>query len=122
MADLGYVRSALAGLSNEKDRRILQQVFDHVLGNIRYGPPEHQERATNFQSYFLESTTASTANEEFSIRHGLATTPRFAMQILELGSTTSRMVRLQVARAADSQRVYLNSPETSERVFLLVED
>ena len=111
----------MSGIPDERTRRILVQVFEHVLGNLRFGVPEHQERATNFQSYFIDSTTSTTADAQFSVSHGLATTPRFAFQVLDLSSTQSKMVRLQVARAADSQRVYLNSPETSARVFLLVE-
>jgi hypothetical protein len=71
MADLGYCKTLIRGIPDEKTRNILDQLFTHVLGNLRFGVPEHQTRATNFQAYWQQSTSASESTTEFSISHGL---------------------------------------------------
>ena len=121
MADIGYVRTQLAGLSDAKTRQILTTVFEHVLNNLKLGPVVHQNRAINLQSYFENSTTQSTAAQEFSIAHGLAGAPHLAIPVLNLTSSGSQFVPLTVSRAADSKRVYLKSTSTSAMMTLLVE-
>ena len=66
MADIGYVESELGALPTDQ-KRSLVSAFRYVLSNLTLGAPEHQKRATNFQLYYLSSTTASDANAEFSI-------------------------------------------------------
>jgi hypothetical protein len=101
-------------------RRALDEAFTHVLGNIRFGVPEHQTRATNLQTYFLTSTTAASTGE-FSIVHGLGQTPHLAFQVLDLSQPGARIVPLEVSRAADAARLYLKSTSTGAPIMLLVE-
>lgn len=120
MADIGYVRSLLGGISDAKTKRILADVFEYVLGNFRFGAPDHQTRAENFQAYFMNSTTASDTGE-FSFAHGLPSTPRYAIPLLELDREGAKIVPLEVSRAADSRRIYLKSTSTGAAILLLVE-
>lgn len=121
MADKGYVRSVLGGIADADTRRRIQQAFDYVLDNIRVGVPEHQTRAVNTQQYWLETTSSTTANGEFSVTHGLGTAPRVAFQVLDLNRAGAKIVPLEVARVADGTRLYLKSSETSAPITLLVE-
>jgi len=120
MADLGFVRGQLNGIKDETTKRILGTIFEHILGNLRIGVPEHQERAENFQMYFEKSTTASDTSE-FSIVHGLPSSPHYAIQVLELDNPGAKIVPLEVSRAADGKRIYLKSSSTSAPICLLVE-
>lgn len=122
MADIGFIRGQLAGLSNARDRDILTKVFDHVLGNYRLGVPEHQVRAVNGQQYWEESTTA-TSTGEFSFAHGLSAIPSYGIPVLDLSKVGSKAGFLAVTRAADSKRVYLRADagSTNAPITLLVE-
>ena len=120
MAQAQYVESLLGGI-DRNTRRALRAVFDYVLSNLRVGRPTVGRREGNLQLYAIEGTTASVADTEFSIAHGLNTPPYLAFQVLSLQSEGSRMVRLRVTRVADSQRVYLSSPDTDAPVTLLIE-
>lgn len=120
MATEGYVLSLLGGLE-DKTKRALTEVFRYVLPNTKFGPVSHQEKSESFQSYYLVSTTASTANDEFSIVHGMGRTPYLAVPVLPMDVVGAKTVRLEVSRAADAQRIYLKSPETSAPIVLLVE-
>ena len=122
MADIGFVRSQLGGISDATTKRILISVFEHLLANIRLGVPEHQVRAENLQAYFQMSTTASDTSE-FSIVHGMLTTPHYAIPLLELDKPGSKAGGLTVSRAADSRRIYLKADagSTNAPITLLVE-
>lgn len=120
MADIGYIRSLLIGIKDEATRRILTSAFEHVLGNLRVGAPAHQTRAENFQQYFENSTTASDTSE-FSFAHGLVTTPKYAIPLLELDKPGAMLVPLEVSRAADNRRIYLKSTSTNAPILLLIE-
>lgn len=121
MADLGYCKTLIRGVPDERTRSVLDQVVTHILGNIRFGVPEHQTRATNLQAYWVSGTTPSVADQEFSIAHGLGTAPHWAVQVVDLSQPGAKSVRLEVTKAADARRIYLNSPETDAPVTLLVE-
>jgi hypothetical protein len=121
MADLGYVNSLLSAIPDATTKRVMQDVCKHILTNLRFGVPEHQTRAVNHQAYWLNSTTPATANEEFSIAHGLPSTPHYALPVLELDKPGAQTVSLTVSRAADSKRVYFKSASTSAPILLLVE-
>ena len=121
MADLGLVRAQLSGIPDEKSRRILMTVFEYLMGNLTFGEPEHQARAKNHQSYFLQSTTAAVAGTEFSIVHGLTTAPHLAIAVVDLKTAGSQLVPLSVSRVADSKRVYFTSTSTSAPFAILVE-
>lgn len=120
MADSSYVKSLVGGLSNEI-KLAMSNVFTYVLSNLRVGAVAHQTRATNFQMYWMTSTTPATANQEFSIAHGLGRTPYTAFPVLPLDAVGAQIVPLQVSKAADSQRIYLKSTSTSAAIALLVE-
>lgn len=121
MADIGYVRSLLTGIADEKTRRILMTCFEHLMGNVTYGEPDHQARATNFQSYYEASTTAATSGTEFSIVHGMGKTPHLAIPVLDLTAAGSQVVPLRVSRVADDARVYFTSSSTSAPIMVLLE-
>jgi hypothetical protein len=105
----------------DKDtRRALEECFTHVLGNIRFGVPEHQARAVNLQTYFQASTTASSTGE-FTVPHGLGLVPHLAIQVLDLSQPGAKVVPLEVSRAADASRLYLKSTSTAAPFWLLVE-
>lgn len=122
MADVGYVRSQLGGIQDATTKRILTNIFEHVLGNIRIGVPEHQTRAENLQAYFEESTTPASTGE-FTFAHGLAAAPKLAIPVLDLNQPGAQLVPLEVTRSADSKRLYLKTSagSTSARFMLLIE-
>lgn len=94
------------------------QAFDYTQDNWRLGDGV---RATNAQWYKFSSTTAATANEEFSIRHGLGQVPSKVIPVLDLNSVGSQIVPLTVSRAPDEQRVYLKSSSTGAVFLIYVE-
>lgn len=121
MATSSYAKSLLGGLAAEIKAavgRALEYVFD---GNLRFGPVEHQTRTENFAGIYLNVTTSSTADAEFSVAHGLPATPKVMWPVLDPYVVGSRAVRLEVSRAADSRRIYLRSPEASAAITLYVE-
>ena len=120
MADIGYVESELGALPADQ-KRALVSAFRYVLNNLPFGAVDPGERATNFQMYFLSSTTPSVANTEFSIAHGLGGTPNTLIPVLGLNQVGAQIVPLQVSRAADVNRIYLKSSSTSAALMLLVE-
>lgn len=121
MATSSYAKSLMGGLGADF-RAALGRVAEYIFdGNMRFGAVAHQQRAENFAGVFLNSTTSSTANDEFNVAHGLPTTPKVVWQVLNPASTGSRIVRLEVARAADGQRLYFRSPEASAPITLYVE-
>lgn len=120
MADLGYVKAILRQVPDATTRRALEECFTHVLGNLRFGVPEHQTRAVNLQTYFQASTTAASTGE-FSVPHGLGSAPHLAIPVLDLSQPGCKLVPLEVSRAADGARVYLKSTSTAAPLWLLVE-
>jgi len=120
VADLGYIKSLLRQVPDATTRRALDDCFTHVLGNIRFGVPEHQTRAVNLQTYFQEMTTGASTSE-FTVAHGLGQVPHMALQVLDLSQPGATVVPLEVTRAADASRLYLKSTSTSAACWLLVE-
>jgi hypothetical protein len=118
--DLGYVVSELAAIKDQEARRALQRIFTHMIQDVRFGEPDHQTKALNFGAYYQASTTAGSTGE-FSIPHGMTTTPRLAIPVLNLNQEGAQVVPLQVSRVADGKRIYLKSTSTSASIFLLVE-
>lgn len=101
-----------------KIRGPIQQAFQYVLDNLRIGTGN---RAENFQWYPFTSTTASVANTEFSVEHGLNQIPTKLIPFVDVSGVNSQMVTLTVSRAADARRVYLKSPSTSAVFSFLLE-
>ena len=120
MANARYVESLLGPLE-PGIRKVLVNVFNHVLGNLRIGRATNRTRSENFQAYCYTGTTPSTANTEFTIAHGLGVTPYLCIPVLPLDETSGRLIRLEVTRVADASRVYLRSPEVDAPFSLLIE-
>lgn len=113
----GYVATLLNTLPADIKGPITQ-AFDYVQDSWRLGDGA---RATNAQLYKFTSTTAATANEEFSIRHGLGQLPSKVIPVLDLNQVGSQVVPLVVSRAPDEQRVYLKSSSTGAVFQIYVE-
>ncbi len=109
MANKGYISQLLNGLPLEL-RAPLQTAFHYVMDNWRFGD---RARAENAQLYRFSSTTAATANQEFTIAHGLGYVPHLLIPTLDLSSTGGQTVSLRVSRVADGERIYLASASTS---------
>lgn len=116
MANSGYVSTLLKGLP-EDTCKVLTQVFDYVLPNLRFGPPDNP-KAENFSAFYASSTTPASSNTEFSVLHGMARTPYVFEQVMDLSKVNSQLIPLVNSRAADAMRVYLKSSSTSA-VFTL---
>jgi hypothetical protein len=101
-------------------KKVLTEVFRALVPFLRFSPVEHQAKAENFALYHLTSTTA-TSTSEFSILHGLGKTPYFALPTLDLTSSRSQIVTLEVTRPADAQRIYLKASSTNAPFSILVE-
>ena len=120
VSQIGFVESLLSGLETTT-KKSLTEVFRHLVPNAQFGPVDHQEKALNFQAYYLNSTTPSSSNTEFSIPHGLGRTPYLVLPVLALDQVGAQIIPLTMSRAADSQRVYFTSPSTSAAFSILVE-
>jgi hypothetical protein len=120
MATSAYTDALLGGVDAAL-RRALKAVFDYVLRNLRFGRPEHQTPTENFQLYYVTGRTATVADTEFSIAHGLGQAPYLAIPVLDLQSVGASTVPLEVSRAADGVRIYLKSSEADAPITLLVE-
>ena len=118
MADIGAIKAELASFEGTQKSSLLN-IFTYILNNLAFGAVEHQTRASNFQMYYLESTTAASTGE-FSIAHGLGSAPSVLLPVLPLNSVGAQVVPLQVTRAADDKRVYLKSSSTSAAFAVLV--
>lgn len=110
MASIGFVRSLLNGLGDADQKKVFGQLFEHVLADYALGD---NNKATNFRWFKVSSTTASVANTEFSIDHGIGTKPSKLIPVLDLNAINSQIVPLTVSRAPDDRRVYLKSSSTS---------
>jgi len=120
MANAAYVTSLLGGL-DASVRAAWKRVWDHVLTDIAFGAADDQSRAENLRGHFYTATTSGAADAEFSVAHGLGTTPRLAFPVLPLNVVNAQSVTLAVTRAADAHRLYLSSPSTAAVIYLYVE-
>ena len=120
MARAALIDTITGGLDPDL-RRVLKQIFEYVLGNLRLGQPVDQERAENLQAYFYDVVTPATPNTEFSIAHNLGVAPYLLIPVLPLQHLNAQLVPLKVTRLADVNRVYLSSSVASAGVTILVE-
>lgn len=120
MANPSYMFSLLGGLDRDM-RRAFRAVFDYAFATLKFGPPDHEEPSVNFGAFFLESTTPSTANQEFIVTHRLGIAPYLAFPVLALNSSESQLVPLRVSRPADATYLYLRSTSTGAVVRLFLE-
>lgn len=91
-------------------RYAVRSALYYMLDNYRIGDAA---RAENFQWYPIESTTATVANTEFTVRHGLGATPARFIPVMRLNEVGNALVPLTVTRAADATFLYLKSSSTS---------
>lgn len=122
MADLGFVEREINALPATL-RPVFLRIFQAILKDLRLGHPvrEQPDPLTNFGGGFFTGTTAAVANDEFTLAHGFGRTPYLAYPVLCLDTVGSRVLDLQVTRAADDKRIYLSSPIQSADVTIVVE-
>jgi hypothetical protein len=120
LADSGYIRGQLGSFQGQQ-KTALETIFTYVLNNLRVGLPGNQKRAENLQWYQLDATTPASANEEFSIAHGLNAAPRLVVPVLDVTQTGNAFVPLAVTRPADAKRIYLESTFTNTPITIFVE-
>jgi hypothetical protein len=120
MARTSYITALLAGMESDQ-KKALKSAFDYVLDNLRWGRPDHKKRSENGQQYYYEAITASVADTEFSIEHGLAVPPYLLVPILALDAPGCEFVPLLVTRQADNERIYLSSPIANAVIRVMVE-
>lgn len=121
MADVGYLRRVAKSVPDEATRKALLAYAESLAVELDFGAPDHQQKARNFQMYFVEGTTSTTVDQEFSIVHGLKRNPVLVFQALNPQTVNTQAVRLKVTRAADSNRLYLSSPDAGAPITLLVQ-
>lgn len=107
MAQLGGLEGLIGSLPADT-KRVMTEILRALVPYLRFGPIEHQQKAENFASYAVISTTA-TSTGEFSIAHGMGRAPYRAMPILDLNSSGMELVPLRVTRPADASRIYLRT-------------
>jgi len=109
MANIGYVQGLINRLPADQ-RVVLLAIFDEVMRQNRIGD---SDKATNFAWFAVESTTHATANTEFSVVHGMASTPSRFIPSIRLDVVGAQIVPLKVSRLADARRAYFTSSSTS---------
>ncbi len=122
MADLGLVKTLLGGLE-DRVKRALSAAFEHVLGELSYGPADADTGSLNFSGHFYEGTTSSVADREVAVAHQFGTAPYLVMPVLPVGAGSSgvSMVPLTTTRPADAQYIYVSSPTTGATFRLYAE-
>lgn len=121
MADFGNVETMLSGLADQDLRKILNAVFKYIMRDQRFGRSVDGDPAQNFGGGFFSATTPSVANTEFTVPHSFARKPYLLIPVLPLDDVNAKIVRLQVSRAADANRIYLKSPDADAAVFFYLE-
>lgn len=111
MAPLGGLEALIGSLPADT-KRVFTEVLRALVPFLRFGPVTHQQKAENFASFAIVSTTA-TSTGEFSIAHGLGRAPYRAQMVLDLTSSGMEFVPLRVTRPADASRIYLKTKDGS---------
>jgi hypothetical protein len=123
LADIGALRDMMRGIPDPTTREIMTRFVEYAFGNLTFGAIDpSNKKAKNFQLYHQPSTTA-TSTGEFSIVHGMDRTPQLAIPTLDLSQPGAKIALIEVARAADSRRIYLKGAagSTAALFSLLVE-
>ena len=117
MAPLGSVEAEIGSLPPDI-KRVFTNVLRLLVPFLRFGPID-TAKCENFAGYNLTSTTASDTGE-FSVAHGLGRAPYRAMPSINLNSSGTALVLVQVSRPADASRIYLKAEAGStNKVFSL---
>lgn len=118
MADIGAVKTELAAFDGAQKSGLLS-AFTYILSNWSFSASDRGKAGNNLL-YYIDGTTSSNANQEFSIAHGMEGTPSVLIPVMKLNQVNSQVVSLSVSRAADGKRVYLKSPSTSAAITVMV--
>ena len=125
MATSSHAKSLLGGVPTDLKtalHRVVEYVFDRTFA---FGPIEAndtQTQTTNFVGRYLKVTTSGTANQEFSVAHGLQRTPNVCWQVGSPRVVNSRFVGdLSFPRAADMNRIYMATASTGVTFWMYVE-
>lgn len=117
MASLGGLEALVGGL-DANTKKSLVEVLRALVPNLRIGPLD-TAKAENFLAYKVTSTTASSTGE-FSVEHGMGRTPYLAIPVMDVGSSRTCFVPLEVTRPADARRIYVKTDAGfTDRVFAL---
>lgn len=108
MSDLGYIERELKSLPANL-QPALQRIFQAIVKEGRFGHPADLEPMQNFSGHWYESETPSIAGTEFTVAHQFGRSPYLLVPVLALDVVGSRIVPLEVTRAADEKRIYLKS-------------
>ena len=117
MANKGTLDLYINALPDEI-RVPIRAAFYYIADNWRIG---NDDRADNAQLYRFLSTTASVANQEFTIAHHQNVAPSKLIPMLDLTSSGGTIPPLTVSRAADASNIYLRSSSTSAPFLAYVE-
>jgi hypothetical protein len=117
MANKGYVDQLVNGLPTDL-RYPIGSAIKYLMDNWRVGTGA---RAINAQWYRVSATTASVANAEFAVKHGLPGPPSQLFPVLDLSQINSQLVPLTVSKAPDATYLYLKSASASAPFTVLVE-
>lgn len=118
MADIGAIKTELAAFEGAQKSGLLS-AFTYMLSNWSFSASDRGKAGNNLL-YYIDGTTSSNANTEFSVAHGMETTPSVLIPVAKLNQVNAQIVPLTVSRAADSKRVYLTSSSTSAAFTVLV--
>ena len=117
MAPLGSVEAEIGSLPPDI-KRVFTNVLRLLVPFLRFGPVD-TAKCENFAGVNITSTTASDTNE-FSVAHRLERAPYRLMPSINLNSSGTALVLVQVSRPADASRIYLKAEAGStNKVFSL---
>src|SRR5687767_10357647 len=91
MAAIGGLLALIGGLETNT-KRVMTELINAAFPNLRGGPVDHQTKLENFQRYYVNSTTNSTANDQFSVVHGMGRAPYAMRPVLPLDQIGAKTV------------------------------
>ena len=105
MATKAYVDSKLNALPPDIRGPIRDSIW-YLMDNWRLGD---SARAVNAQWYQVSGRTNAVANAEFVLHHGIGSTPKWLIPVLDVTAQNAQLVPLTVSRSSDVNYVYLKS-------------
>jgi hypothetical protein len=122
MASLATIESELNSIPAEF-RPAFLRIFRSLVPDLRFGHPsgDQPDPCVNFGAGFFSGLTASTAGDEFTIRHTFGRTPYLLVPVLPLDAAGAQLVPLTVSRVADDKRIYLTSTAEDATFTVMVE-
>lgn len=125
MATSSHAKTLLGGVPAELKtplHKVVEYIFDRTMAFGPISATDPRTATTNFAGRYLRVTTSGTANQEFTVAHGLGRTPNVCWQVGHPRVVNSRFLGdLTFARAADDNRIYMTSASTGATFFLYCE-